>query len=352
MKAVQAADHGSYEAMHLVDIPRPRPTAGQALVRIISAGVTPLDRNVLAGVLPRVKPPPLVLGNEGAGVIEADPTKRFATGDRVLFFAGPGGVTQDGTFAEYALVPAGNLAHLPDDISDEMAGGLPVAYLSAFLALRQAGFANEQSVLAPGVGGSVGNATLKLARALGASQLLSTAGSSAKERAAADDHSLHQVDIVNRENESLAEGLARLAPDGVDVVIDAIGGLLTGQAVGGLASGGQAVVMGYAAGTETNLRLTDLVWKRAVLGGFSLFAATPEQQAEAYETILPLIAAGAVVPAHESTFPLDQAPEAMRHLIEDRPYGKVTLVPADPTDRHQRSRPSSRRPVPRTKETP
>jgi NADPH:quinone reductase-like Zn-dependent oxidoreductase len=84
--------------------------------------------------------------------------------------------------------------------------------------------------------------------------------------------------------------------------------------------------MGYAAGTNTDLRLTDLVWKRAVVSGFSLFAATPEQQAEAYAVILPLIARGEVVPAHERSFPLEQAPDALRHLIEDRPYGKVTLL--------------------------
>jgi NADPH:quinone reductase-like Zn-dependent oxidoreductase len=267
------------------------------------------------------------LGNEGAGVVVEDPTKRFVAGDRVLFYAGPGGVIQDGTWAEFALVPAGNLAHLPDGISEEVAGGLPVAYLSAFLALRQGGFVEGQSVLAPGVGGSVGNATLKLADALGASRLFSTAGSVSKVRAAADDLKLQRVEIVNLENESLTDGLARLAPNGIDVVIDAVGGFLTGQAVGALAPRGRAVVMGYAAGTETNLRVTDLVWKRAVLSGFALAAAKPEQQSEAYEAILPLIVRGVIRPVHERTFRLDQAPEALRHLIDDRPYGKVTLAP-------------------------
>jgi NADPH:quinone reductase len=106
-------------------------------------------------------------------------------------------------------VPSGNLASLPGKISDEIAASLPVAYLSAFLALRQAGFRAGQSVLAPGVGGSVGNATLKVARALGASRLVSTAGSSAKESAAAADDGLRQVDIVNLQRGSLADGLAR-----------------------------------------------------------------------------------------------------------------------------------------------
>jgi len=325
MKAIQAAERGGYEALRLVDIPQPRPQAGHALVRVTSAGVTPLDRTVLAGLLPHAAAPPLVPGNEGAGVVIEDPSGRFRAGDRVLFFAGPGGVAQDGTFAEMTSVPSGNLALLPGGIPDDIAGGLPVAYLSAFLALRQAGFREGQSVLAPGVGGSVGNATLKVARALGASQLVSTAGSPAKESAAAADGGLHEVDIVNLERESLADGLARLAPGGVDVVIDALGGPLTGQAVGGLARGGRVVVLGYAAGTETNMYVTDLVWKLAHVSGFSLFAASAEEQAEAYAAVLPLIASGEIAPAHDRSFPLDLAPEALRHLIEDRPFGTVTL---------------------------
>ena len=86
MKAIQAAERGGYEALRLVDIPQPQP---QALVRVTSAGVTPLDRTVLAGLHPRAAAPPLVLGNEGAGVVIEDPSGRFSAGDRVLFFAGP-----------------------------------------------------------------------------------------------------------------------------------------------------------------------------------------------------------------------------------------------------------------------
>ena len=295
-------------------------------MRVTSAGVTPLDRTVLAGLHPTARKPPLVPGNEGAGVVIEDPSGRFPAGERVLFFAGPGGVTEDGTFAEVASVPSGNLAPLPGEIPDEVAAGLPVAYLSAFLALRQAGFRAGQSVLAPGAGGSVGNATLKVARALGASQLLSTAGSPAKYAAAAADGGLRDVGIVDLQRESLPDGLARLAPGGVDIVIDALGGPFTGQAVGGLARGGRAVVMGYSAGPETTLRVTDLVWKLAQVSGFSLFAASADEQAAAYATVLPLIAGGQIAPARDRSFPLEQGPEALRHLIEDRPFGKVTLT--------------------------
>jgi NADPH:quinone reductase-like Zn-dependent oxidoreductase len=74
------------------------------------------------------------------------------------------------------------------------------------------------------------------------------------------------------------------------------------------------------------MRVTDLVWKLAHVSGFSLFAASAEEQATAYATVLPLIASGEIVPAHDRSFPLDRAPEALRHLIEDRPFGTVTLT--------------------------
>jgi len=141
MKAIQAAERGGYEALRFVDIPDPQPRAGQALVRVTAAGVTPLDRTVLAGLHPTAAKPPLVPGNEGAGVIVDDPSGRFPAGERVLFFAGPGGVGQDGTFAEMTSVPSGNLASLPGKITDEIAAGLPVAYLSAFRRFVRPGFA-------------------------------------------------------------------------------------------------------------------------------------------------------------------------------------------------------------------
>jgi NADPH:quinone reductase len=326
MKAIQAAANGDYDALQLVDLPDPHADGHHALVRVTAAGVTPLDHFVLTGSLPSAKKPPPVLGNEGAGVVVEDPSGRFPAGQRVLFFAGPGGVALDGTFAELTVVPSGNLAALPDEIPDHIAAGLPVAYLTAFLALRQAGFQEGHSVLAPGVGGSVGNATLKIAHALGASQLISTAGTEAKVAAAATDKGLQGVEIVNLEQETLADGLARLAPDGVDVVIDALGGPLTGQAVGGVARGGRVVVVGYSAGTETTLRVTDLVWKLPHISGFSLFIASAEEQAEAYIAFLPLIASGAISPAYDRSFPFEEAAEALRHLVEDRPFGKVTLT--------------------------
>jgi NADPH:quinone reductase-like Zn-dependent oxidoreductase len=75
MKTIQAAHRGSYDALRLVGIPRPQSRAGQALVRVTSAGVAPLDRTVLAGLHPTARKLPLVPCNEGAGVVIEDPSR-------------------------------------------------------------------------------------------------------------------------------------------------------------------------------------------------------------------------------------------------------------------------------------
>ncbi len=95
MKAIQAAERGGYDALRLVDPPSPEPQSGYTLVRVTPAGVTPLDRTVLAGRHPSANKLPFVPGNEGAGVDLEDPSGRFSVGERVLFFARPGGVTEE-----------------------------------------------------------------------------------------------------------------------------------------------------------------------------------------------------------------------------------------------------------------
>jgi NADPH:quinone reductase-like Zn-dependent oxidoreductase len=307
-----------------VELPVPEPADGDVLVKVAAAGVTPLEHSILGGLIPFARLP-LTLGSEGSGQVVHDPTGAWPEGARVMFFAGPGGLARDGTYAEYALVPAASLAAIPDDIDDVLAATLPVAYLTAALTLRQARFAEGQSVLAPGIGGSIGNATVQLALALGASKAVSTAGSSAKAAQARESAPLAEADVIDLESETLRDGLARVVPSGVDVVIDGLAGPLFGEALGGLAPGGRYVVLGYAAGTRSTVDVTDIIWKGATVRGFSLFAAAAADQAAAYEQVLPLLSRGAIVPARDRSYPLEEAGAALRRLIDERPFGKIAL---------------------------
>src|ERR1700757_1873098 len=115
MRAMQA-QAGDREPRR-VEVAVPEPTEGDVLVSVAAAGVTPLDHSVLTGLVPFARLP-LILGNEGAGRVVRDPAGRWSAGERGMFFAGPGGLARDGPYAEYALVPAGNLAAIPAEVDD------------------------------------------------------------------------------------------------------------------------------------------------------------------------------------------------------------------------------------------
>jgi NADPH:quinone reductase len=179
------------------------------------------------------------------------------------------------------------------------------------------------TVLAPGIGGSVGNATYQLARAQGAGKVISTAGSAAK---AAKARALGFEDVVDLSAEGLAESVRRItAGRGVDIVIESIGGAVTSEALSSLGLGGVLITLGYSAGRKTTIDVTDLIWKHARMAGFSLFAQSPTAIAAAWRDVIPLMVSGSVKPIVERVYPFGEAGEALRHLIEDRPFGKVVL---------------------------
>src|ERR1700732_4832221 len=108
MRAIQAETFSGYGGLQHIELPKPQPAKDRVLVRVTAAGVTPLDYTLLSGGHPRAKAP-LVLGNEGAGVIEDAGDSGFATGSRVMF-TGPYGVGENGTWQEWLLAKADDLA--------------------------------------------------------------------------------------------------------------------------------------------------------------------------------------------------------------------------------------------------
>src|ERR1700722_14186199 len=321
MRAIQAKTFSGYGGLRQIEMPKPQPAKDRVLVRVTAAGVTPLHHTTLSGAPPRAKAP-LVLGNEGAGVVEDAGDSDFAVGSRVMF-TGPYGVGENGAWQEWLLARPEHLALVPEAIDDVVAASLPVAYLTAQITLTQAGFKPGMSVLAPAIGGSVGNAAYQLARAQGAGKVISTAGGAAK---AARARELGFEDVVDLSAEGLAAGVRRItAGKGVDIVIESIGGTVTSEALSSLALGGVLITLGYSAGRKTTIDLTDLIWKRARMAGFSLFAQPPAAIAAAWRDVIPLTVSGAVKPIVERIYALPEAGAALRHLIEDRPFGKVVL---------------------------
>jgi NADPH2:quinone reductase len=112
---------------------------------------------------------------------------------------------------------------------------------------------------------------------------------------------------------------------GVDIIIDGVGGKLTGEALGCLLPGGTYAVVGYAGGREASVNLTDIIWKAAKVRGFTFRGFAPETLAAAQKTLIGYLSEGAIQPTIAKVFPLSDAADAVRHLIEERPFGRVLM---------------------------
>jgi NADPH:quinone reductase len=328
MKAIQYRAFGGYEENKFVDLPTPMATEGQVLVRMQTVGINPLDNTFRSGHHYAATPEnlPRVGGQMGAGIVVETKSPSLKVGDRV-FVTGPGfGVIADGAWRELVAAPASNLMPIPSHIDDDHAAAFlaGAGYLTGYLVLTEfVSFKPGQSVLAPGIGGAVGMESVQIARKLGASLAISTASTTAKvekARAAGYEH------IIDLSQESLRDGVMRLTGGrGVDVVIDGVGGTLTREALGCLVPGGTFAVVGYAGGREASVNLTDIIWKAAKVRGFTFRAFAPETVAAAQKVLIDHLSRGELQPTIAKVFPLTDAAEAVRHLIEDRPFGRVLM---------------------------
>jgi NADPH2:quinone reductase len=328
MKVIQFNEYGSYEQLKLTDIPEPALTGDQLLVRVTFAAVNPVDNTIRSGLIPQAKKPPMILGNEAAGIVVRGNTA-FPNGTRVIVsgFTAQGtvrGITTDGAWQEYLSVLPSELVKTPDVLSDEEAASAFGGFFSAMACLNKAEFTAGKSVLSLGVGGSVGNAAVQLATALGASLVITTAGSAAKAEAARE---AGYTNVINLGEESISDGVMRITGGkGVDIVIDSIGGHLTGDAIHSLARSGIIVNIGYSAGTQFTANITDFVWRGLQMRGQSLSGwFTTAQQQAVWDQLLPLFSNGSIKPIVAKSFAVSEAPAAQQYLIEERPFGKVLL---------------------------
>ena len=322
MRAMRAEQFSGYEALRLVELPRPAATDGKVLVRITAAGVTPLDYTILSGQFHTTKVP-LILGNEGAGVVEQGGGADFPAGSRVMFWD-TYGAFEDGTYQEWLAVRKEDLCLIPDCVDDVSAAGIPVAYLTAQVALTLAGFRPGKTVLAPAIGGSVGNAVTQLARALGAKHSISSTTSHAKAEQA---KALGFNEVIDTSLEKLGDGVHRITDGyGADIIVDGIGGEVLSEALKALAPGGSLTTLGYSASRKSTIDVTDLIVPQASIRSLNMFRQPQAAVTGAWNTIVSLLQSGAIKPIVAKTFPLAAAADALRYLVEGRPFGRVVLT--------------------------
>lgn len=322
MKAIQYTQHGGYEVLKLVDTPTTERQKGEVLVRVTAAGVNVGDGIIRQGGFPGT-PLPMIPGFEGVGRVVDGGESGLTNGSRVMF-TGTLGIYRDGTWQELVSVPKDICVPVPDALSDHEAAGFPIAYLTAYLSLLAGGFTAGKRVLAAAAGGAVGNAAVQIAMALGASQVITTTGSTMKAHKALE---LGYSNVIDLSREDLGERVRELSDGkGVDVILDGIGGGFTGRAISCLANGGSHVVYGGIAGGEAAINVFDLIFSGTRMIGFASLVAQPAGDiAKAYEVLLGLAGRKALRPVVAKEYSLGEAAKAQQYLAEGRPFGKVVL---------------------------
>ncbi|MFK0219727.1 NADP-dependent oxidoreductase [Streptomyces vinaceus] len=303
MRAMAYETYGGTEVLTETRLPMPKLAPGELLVRVRCASVNPVDWKIMAGGLDPLMDVvyPVVPGWDVAGTVErvGIDTPEFAVGDEVMAYARKDYV-HGGTFAEYVSVPVRAAAAKPASLSWQEAAGLPLAGLTAYQLLTRLATGKDDTVLIHGAAGGVGTFGVQIARALGA-RVIGTASPRNHDR-------LRELGCEPVEyGEGLVDRVRALAPDGVTVAADFVGGVLdVTQAV--LAKGGR------------HASIAD----PTVLGaGGQWMWVRPD--AEGLAELGRLADAGKLKVTVAKTFPLAQLAEAFELSQTGRTAGKIVL---------------------------
>jgi NADPH:quinone reductase len=322
MKAVRITAHGGPEVLHWVETAKPLVREGEILVRVMASAINARDSLVRSGQYPPAKTPPLILGEEAAGIVETD-TTQFRLGEAVIVHDAGLGVLRDGAWAEFVAVPMQSVRPMPKELSFELGAGLASAGVTAVGAMRVLKVKSGQSLLVLGATGGVGSAAVQIAKGEGIKVIaeVSTAAKAERVKDLGADH------IVMLSDGPLEEQVRALTGGrGVDAVLDPIGGDVTGQALAALAEFGRLAHLGSAAGHTLSLRSRDLIRNAVTIIGFNRFKVSPDGYAQDLHEVVQLAARGRYRTALDRTFPIEQIAEATRHFEEGRGVGKVVLT--------------------------
>jgi NADPH2:quinone reductase len=231
MRAVTYTRPGDPSVLELVERPTPEPGAGEIRIRVLVSGVNPTDWKSRSGATGGQVAEPTVPNHDGAGVVDelGAGVDRFNVGDRVWVTLAGSGYPASGTAQEYTVVPVDRAFPLPAAADFDLGASIGIPGVTAHRALTVAedgptrlhpGALGDRSVLVTGGAGAVGNAAIQLASWAGAT-VIATVSGDAKARLAEAAGARH---VVNYKDADAAEQIRRIAPDGVDLIVEVAAG--------------------------------------------------------------------------------------------------------------------------------
>jgi putative PIG3 family NAD(P)H quinone oxidoreductase len=324
MKAVVYDQHGDETVLRVDEVPPPELAAGEIRVAVSSAGVNRADLLQRRGLYP---PPPgasTILGLECAGTVtEVEKgVDGFSVGDRVMALLAGGG------YAEQVAVDARCAMMVPSRLDDAAAGGLPEAFLTAFLNIYLlGGLGRGDAVLIHGGSGGVGTAAIQLA-ASGGATALTTAGTDERCRRCLE---LGAHAAFNYRSEDFVELTREITGGrGVDVVLDCIGAPYLDRNLSALTSGGRLVVIGLMGGAKAELDLGLLLRRRLSVVGSTLRSRHADDKGRIINQFIDhfgdALGSGTIAPVVDRVLPLERAGEGHRLLAAGEIFGKIVLT--------------------------
>ena len=319
MKAIRISEFGPPEVMKYEVVDDVKPAAGQVRVKIMAAGVNPVEAYIRSGAYARKPTLPYTPGSDGAGIVEAvgEGIVSVKTGDRVYT---SGSVT--GTYADSAVCAEHHVHPLPENVSFQEGAALGVPYGTAYRALFQRAHAlPDETVLVHGATGGVGIAAVQLALAAGLT-VIATGGSQRGRALLAVQRATHVLDHTLL---GYLDTIKSLTQDrGVDIVLEMLANVNLAKDLEALAKNGRVVVIGSRGPVVINPR--DLMARDSAILGMTLFNAGDTDLASIHAALATGLSNGTLKPVIGKEFAMHDAPRAHEAVMEKGAYGKNVLV--------------------------
>lgn len=319
MRAVLIRQFGDPAQLRVEDVPQPAPGDGEALVRVLAAGINPSDmKNVqgqMAGTtLPRIP------GRDFAGVVVSGPSAM--NGREVWGTGGDIGFTRDGSHAEYIAIPAAALIDKPATLAMESAGASPLTFVTAWSAMVSgAAIGAGDTALILGAAGGVGSAALQIARFLGAT-VVAAVRNGEQEDAARDAGATAVIDTSSKN--VVDEVRAQTGGRGADVVFDTTGQLFA-ESIEAAAHGARVCVISAPADGNVTFNLRSLYRKELRVVGVDTRRLDVTDSSKLLAAMAPGFNDGKLRAAAPNTYPLERAPEAYAQAMKSN--GRYCLIP-------------------------
>lgn len=327
MRGVVVREFGPIELLSLGEMPKPAPKDNEVLLEVKATAANYVDLLVIGGKYQFLPERPFIPGKGPAGVVAevGKAVTAFKPGDRILAMAEQGG------YGEFVTVDQSQCYLLPEGMAFVDAAATALVYDTSWFALRErARFSAGETVLVLGASGSVGLASVQLAKAIGA-KVLAGISNPDKAQMVRDAGADHIIDLsVDNLRDGLREQVYKVTDGkGADIVVDMLGGDIFDAALRALAWSGRLVVVGFAAGRIPTVKVNYLLVKNIEVSGLQVSdyrKRRPQQVADCFAEVFSLITSGKLKPLPTTVYPIEQFAKALGDIETRKARGRVILT--------------------------